>query len=414
MDRPLEKRVRYKKLLKRFGPAFLLTVLAVVVLTSAFGWLKPSVRRTEIRTCSVERGPVEATITASGTVVPEYEHVVTSPVDTRVSRILKNPGDPVDAGEQIVELDVSEARLDLDRVDDRISLKQVEREKAKLDLAGKVNDWRNESEIKTVELEYLDYEAERCRNYQGVGLFTLDDLRKAEKDAERARIELRQIQETIAHAEQALATELRRLDLEIGILRKERADAARRLDLALGTTDRAGVLTWVVRSEGTAVRRGDEIARVADLSAFRVEVTVSDIHGERMAPGLPVLVRSGDTTLHGRVANVLPMVENGVITMEVTLEEKRHPVLRQNLRVEVFVVTAREENALRVCRGQFLNVDGTPAVFVVRGDKAERTEVRFGLKNFEYYQILEGLHEGDEIILSDMEDHQHTREVKIR
>ena len=100
--------------------------------------------------------------------------------------------------------------------------------------------------------------------------------------------------------------------------------------------------------------------------------------------------------------------------MEVTLEEKRHPVLRHNLRVEVFVVTAREENTLRICRGQFLNVDGTPVVFVVRGDTAQRTDVRFGLKNFEYYQILEGLHEGDEVIISDMEDHQHTREVRLR
>jgi HlyD family secretion protein len=169
-----------------------------------------------------------------------------------------------------------------------------------------------------------------------------------------------------------------------------------------------------VPSEGAAVRHGDEIARVADLSAFRVEATVSDIHGQRLSPGQPVEVRSGDVRLRGRVSNVMPTVENGVITMEVALDDKRHPILRHNLRVEVYVVTASEKNALRVKRGQFLNVDGVHMVFALRDDKAFRTPVQFGLKNYEYYQVLEGLSEGDEVIISDMSDHEHTREVKLK
>jgi HlyD family secretion protein len=318
------------------------------------------------------------------------------------------------AGEPIVELDASESRLALERLDDRVALKKVEREQMKLDLAEQLNELKNQSEIKTLDIEYLEYEAQRCRDFLDEGLFTLDDLRKAEKEAERARLELRQLNESIEHTVKSLETKLKRLDLELSILRKERDEAAHRLDLATGATDRAGVLTWVVPKEGAAVRRGDEIARVADLSAFRVEATVSDVHGERLSPGQPAEVRSGDVKLRGRVSNVMPTVENGVITLEVALENKRHPVLRHNLRVEVYVVTASEKNALRVKRGQFLNVEGIHVVFALRDNKFVRTPVEFGLKNYEYYQILDGLSEGDEVIISDMSDHEHTREVKLK
>jgi HlyD family secretion protein len=414
MDRPIGRRERSKKLLRRYSPSLLIAAAAVFLIIVAFGWIVPSVSRTDVRTAVVERGFIEATITASGTVVPLYEHVVTSPVDTRVKRILKTPGDSLSAGEPVVELDASEARLALEKLDDRIALKKVEREQMKLDLAEELNELRNQSEIKKLDVDYLAYEAQRCRDFMDEGLFTLDDLRKAEKDVERARIELRQLDESIEHTGKTLQTRLKRLDLELSILGKERDEAAHRLDLATGSTDRAGVLTWVVSSEGAAVRRGDEIARIADLSSFRVEATVPDVHGQRLSAGLPVEVRSGDTRIRGTVSNVRPMVENGVITLEIALDNRRHPVLRHNLRVEVFVITASEKNTLRLRRGQFLSVNGENMVFVVRGEKVVRVPVEFGLKNYEYYQIVGGLNEGDEVIISDMSDHENRTEVRIK
>jgi HlyD family secretion protein len=414
MDRPIGRRERSKKLLRRYSPSLLIAAAAVFLLIVAFGWILPSVSRTDVRTAVVERGFIEATITASGTVVPLYEHVVTSPIDTRVKRILKTPGDSLLAGEPVVELDASEARLALEKLEDRIALKQVEREQLKLDLAEELNELKNQSEIKKLDVNYLAYEAQRCRDFMDEGLFTLDDLRKAEKDVERARIELRQLDESIEHTGKTLQTRLKRLDLELSILGKERDEAAHRLDLATGATDRAGVLTWVVPSEGAAVRRGDEIARIADLSSFRVEATVPDVHGQRLSAGLPAEVRSGDTRLRGTVSNVRPMVENGVITLEIALDERRHPVLRHNLRVEVFVITASEKNTLRVRRGQFLSINGDNMVFVVRGEKVVRVPVEFGLKNYEYYQVVDGLSEGDEIIVSDMSDHENRTEVRIK
>jgi len=414
MDRPIDNAVRKKRLIRRLLVPTVAVALAVGAILLILGWITPSVDQDDIRTAPATIGVVEETITASGNVVPEFEHVITSPIDTRVLRILKTPGDSLAPGEPIVALDVSESRLALDKLGDQIALKQNEQAQARQEMDSRIADLQGQDAIKQLELQSLEFEAERNRQYFDMGLFSQDDVRKSETDAERARIELRQLSDRMERARVDLVTRLEGLGLELSILEKDRDEAARRLDLATAASDRAGVLTWVVPSEGSAVRRGDELARMADLSAFRVEATVSDVHGQRIGPGLPVLVISADTRLTGRVTGVRPMVENGIITMDVELDDKQHAILRHNLRVEVYIVTSREANALVVPRGQYLNVEGVPMLFVVQGETAVRTAVSFGLKNFEQYQILEGLSPGDEVILSDMSEYRHVREVKIR
>ena len=85
----------------------------LVVLTSALVWgadlLRPSVRRDRVRTVRVETGALEASLTASGTVVPAIEHVISSPIDARVLAVLRRVGDQLKAGDAIVRLDASDS-----------------------------------------------------------------------------------------------------------------------------------------------------------------------------------------------------------------------------------------------------------------------------------------------------------------
>ncbi len=414
MDRPIDSKTRIRRIARRILIPVAVLGLAALGFAALTGWIRPSVQRSRIRTARVDRGPMEAVISASGTVVPEYEHVITSPIESRVTRILLAPGAPVEAGEPIVLLDAGETKAAVEKLDDLIALRGNEREQAILEQARQKSDLDTRRRIQELELKSREYDVERNRRLGEAGLVSQDEMLKAETAAEKARIELRQIDESADNLARALERKLRGLDLEIAIHRKDRDEAARQLERATAASDRPGVLTWVVPREGTSVRRGDPLARVADLSAFRVEATVSDIHAARIAPGLVAIVRSGDDRLEGRVTGVRPTVENGILTLEVALDDKSNPVLRPNLRVDVFLVTTREEDSLRLRRGDYLTVDGSPAVFVIRGDTAVRTPVRFGISSIDYYQILEGLAEGDEVIVSDMSDKMHVKEVKLK
>ena len=100
--------------------------------------------------------------------------------------------------------------------------------------------------------------------------------------------------------------------------------------------------------------------------------------------------------------------------MRVALAERAHPSLRPNLRVEVFIVTDHRDRALRVRKGSSTSGDGVQQVFVVRGDLAVRTRVRFGVASFDFVEALEGLSAGDEVVVSDMTDYQRLSSIRLR
>jgi HlyD family secretion protein len=202
---------------------------------------------------------------------------------------------------------------------------------------------------------------------------------------------------------------------EIRILQKERAEIQHQLDLATTKADRDGVLTWAPFEEGATIRKGEVIARIADLNSFRVEATVSDVHATRLAVDLPVKVKINDTTcLTGKVSSILPTIQNGIITLLVNLEDKSNSALRSNLRVDVFIITASKDNTLRIKKGPFVNGEGAQEAFVIRDGTAFKTPVRLGFSSFDYYEVTEGLSEGEEVIISDMRDYIHMKEVKVK
>jgi HlyD family secretion protein len=159
---------------------------------------------------------------------------------------------------------------------------------------------------------------------------------------------------------------------------------------------------------------GEVVARIADLDSFRVEATVSDVHSSHLATGLPVRVMIDGQPLTGRLANVYPTIENGAVRFAVDLDDARHPKLRNNLRADVLVVTASRANALRVPKGPFSGGGATETVFVIRGDRAVRRSVRFGVSGYDHLEVLDGLSEGEEVILSDMNDYEHLDQVSLR
>jgi len=414
MDRALEPQFRSRRRWLRLGQAALIPVVLVLAGAGLRGSLRPSVRRGELRTAYVARGPVESAVQALGTVEPLVEHVLTSPIDTRVLRVRKTPGARVAMGEPIVELDVGPAELAVSTLDEQIALKRNERAQLELELETTRASLHRRAEIKKLELQSLRYEAGRSRTLFERGVYSEDAARKADTDVARAEIELRDIDETLAASERTCAARSRSVDLEIGILDKQRREAANTLLVASTAAPDSGILTWVVSEEGAAVRRGDPLARVADLSAFRIEATVSDAHAERVQAGMRVTVEAAGAALPGTVRAVHPAVANGTLRFEATLDSPSDPRLRANMHVDVHAITAHKDSTLRIRRGTFTAPDGATWAFVVRGERAVRTAFRLGITGWDYYEIVAGLAPGDEVIVSDTMEFIHHREVVIR
>jgi HlyD family secretion protein len=414
VDRPLDEAVIRTRSRRRWQLAAAGLLLAFIVLGWGPSLLRPSVERARIRTSVVDAGPLESALGAAGVVLPEVEQVLTSPVDARVLKVRRRAGDPVKAGETIVEIDLAQAELAVAALDRDLALKRNEEHRKRLALESSLNDVEGRYESKGLDLGAKRAVLERKRELHAAGLVSVQELREAELAEAQAAIELKQLDKARAIARAANAAEVEGLALEVASLRGRRADAWRERQRGAARAEHDGVVTWTLTEEGATVRRGDAIARVADLSAFRVEGSVADVNSPRMAVGLPVRVDLGELELRGSVAAVDPTIRNGVMTFTVALEDRSNAALRPNLRVDVFVLTERKARALRVERGPFATGEGTQNVFVVRNGIARRTRVRLGVASPTHLEVLEGLSEGDEVIVSDMADYLHAGEIRVR
>jgi HlyD family secretion protein len=414
VDRPLAPEVKTRRLAFRGALSILAIATLATTLLGARSLLRPSISRARIRTARVDVGPVEAILTGSGTVLPEREQVLSSPIDARVLQVLKRPGASVAPGEPILELDVAESALALARLDQSFALKENQQAKARLDLASTLSSLKSQVEIKRLQLETFEASRERNEKLFAQGLVSEELLRQSRLDEARARVEVTQLSEAKDLATKTAENEERGLTLERDTLLKEREEARRTLRLATTRADRRGVLTAIVPEPGATVHRGDVLARIADLSSYRVEATLSDVHAARIAPGLPAVVELNETLLPGSVTRVLPTIQNGVLTAEVALEQPAHPLLRSNLRVEVRFVLARKERALRVAKGRLEGSGAAPELYVLSGGTAVKTPIRLGLTGSDRWEVTDGLREGDQVIVSDMREFGDAREVAIR
>jgi HlyD family secretion protein len=415
MDREIDIRVRRTRTYRRVGTGVVTAAAVGTLLFVAPQWLRPSVDRDDVRIATVERGDLEATVRASGTVVPAVERVLSSPVDARVVRKLREPGAVLQAGDPILQLDTSATRLELEKLEERLVQNDNDREQLRLELENTVAGLERDIETQRLDLEIAQYRLDQNVKLGTEGLVSENMLKESEVTVKKASIRLKQLEDEIVAARESHQARLDRIELDARILRSELEETRRQLELASTRTEHAGVLTWVIDEAGATVRRGDVLARIADLESYRVEATVSDAYATRVEVGRAVHVLAGEESLSGELSTIFPTIENGALRFTVDLEAPSHPALRHNLRVDVIVVTGFRPDVLKVPRGPYIRGGGDlHQVFVVRGDRAIRTDVRLGMVGHEYYELLDGLEEGDEIIVSDMRKRLHAKQIRVR
>jgi HlyD family secretion protein len=414
MDRDISPEVRRRRLVRRVATV----LIAIAVIGFSFGatleWLRPSVKRRDLQFARVERGTVDATLQGSGTVLPAVEQVVSSPLEARVLRITRRPGDRVRAGDELLILDNSSTRLEFERVGERLTQKQSESATLTLQIEESISDLRAELQQKKLDAEILHLKAEQMKRLREAGLTSDQDALAAATAARKIDIELVQTEEKIARTARSGQARIAAARSEAGLLQKDREESRRQLELSMMRADRDGIITSLIQEEGTTVRRGDILARIADLSSFRVDATISDLHAAALTVGMPVRVRIDEATyLNGRISSIEPRIENGAVKFHIALDNASNRKLRNNVRVDVYPVAGRRENVLRIKRG-YLGHGDQEGVFVVRGDSLVRVPVRWGLGGQEHIQPLSGLAPGDEVVISNMTDYAGVKTLRLK
>lgn len=413
MDREIAPEARRKVLAKKVATAILAIAVLVFLFAATIEWLRPSLDRRKIQMARVERGAIAATLEANGTVVPLVESIVSSPVEARVLRVGRRAGDRVSIGDELLTLDTSQSQLEAARLNDQVSQKESQETELRLRLEETVANLRAQIEQKKLDAQIVHYSAVQKATLRKEGLIAEEDALAAAALAKKTDIELRQLDEALTRAIRSRDAQLTASRASLAMVQREREESRRQLELAMLRADRDGVLTSIVQEAGATVRRGDVLARIADLSAYRVEASISDVHAAKLAAGMRAKVMLEGAAIGGTIDTVDPRIVNGVVRFFVTLDQPAHPRLRNNLRVDVAVITGSRNHTLVIRRGALGRTNANHA-FVVRDNAAVRVPVRFGLAGTDEIEILDGLSAGDEVVISDISEYEDVGELRLK
>jgi HlyD family secretion protein len=413
MDKNIENEVISKKRKKTY---FVLSLIAVAILASAFllrSSFATSIKRSAITTAVVDRGSIENTLNASGEVLPEFEEVITSPINASVKSVILDAGTTVKAGQSVLTLDKSAAETDYQKLRFMLESKNNDVAKLKLELDKSYYDIKSNNTIKQLLINSLEADVENAKRLYKAGGATREDIEKAELALKVARQEKLQLENEAKSKQQTMGVEMREASIAADIQLNDLRELERKLKLADVVANRDGVVTWVNKNIGVAIQQGEALARIADLSSFKVQGSISDTHLDELHNGMPAVVRVNDVNLQGIVTNVQPSVQNGIITFNVQLNERNNSLLRPNMKVDVFLVTSSQKDALRVKNGPAFKGTATQDIFVLENGKAVRKTVNVGMSNFDFVELKNNVKQGDVIIISDMSKYKNSKEITI-
>jgi HlyD family secretion protein len=155
-------------------------------------------------------------------------------------------------------------------------------------------------------------------------------------------------------------------------------------------------------TQKAAVQQDAALLTVVDLSALEIEFRVAETYAGTIAPGMQADVSFGGKTYAGEVSSISPEVRQGEVTGRVRLREVP-PGLRQNQRVSVRILMDKRDDVLKVERGGFYEAGGGATAYVVKDGVAEQRPIKTGAVSVREIEILDGLAEGEQIVISDTE-----------
>ncbi|WP_237038874.1 HlyD family efflux transporter periplasmic adaptor subunit [Phocaeicola faecalis] len=415
MDREIPKEVRdkeRKKMLVKYGAIGIAGVVCIALLIS---FMRSSVNRKDLVFSEVDSGIIEVSVSASGKVVPAFEEIINSPINTRIVEIYRKGGDSVDVGTPILKLDLQSTETEYKKLLDEEQMKRYQLEQLKVNNNTYLSDLAMQVKISAMKLNRMEVELRNERYLDSLGSGTTDKVRQAELNFNTGKLELEQLRQQYANEKEVKAADLKVKELEFNIFTKSLAEMKRTLDDAQIRSPRKAILTYINNQVGAQVPQGTQVAVISDLSHFKVEGEIADTYGDRVAAGGRAIVKIGNEKLEGTVSSVTPLSKNGVISFTVQLVEDNNKRLRSGLKTDVYVMNAVKEDVMRIANASYYVGRGEYELFVQDSDnEIIKRKVQLGDSNFEYVEVVSGLQPGDKVVVSDMSNYKNKNKLKVK
>ena len=415
------KRSPKSKLKKRIRTGVLIAIGVVAIGGITYGLSKmkpaaPTLDRSTAVIGTVKRGEMVREVNGNGTLVPQVTRWVPAPADGRVEKILVQAGVEVSAGTVIVDL--SNAQMEQQALDAEFQVKTAEADAENLKVRLESEGMTQQAQIASINAEYsqakLQLDTDEVLAKQGlVADLLLKVSRVHVQDlANRLRVE----QQRLAVTGKSNKAQMKAQDSRVQQLRalaRLKRDQVEALKVRAGTN---GVLQQVSVQEGQQVTPGVNIARIADPASLKAELKVAETQINDVKEGQEAIVDTRNGLIHGRVSRIDPAAREGTFTVDITFTESLPSSARPDLSVDGKIELERLRNVLFVDRPAFGQAQQTVGMFKVSpdGQEAVRTQVKLGRTSVSTVEILNGLREGDQVIISDTSSMDNYNQIRLR
>jgi HlyD family secretion protein len=395
-------------------------VLAVAILTILVRRLKPAaptVDRSTIWTDSVKQGPMLRQVRGLGTLKPREDAIrqIPAQTDATVVRILMLPGSNVTPDTALVQL--SDPQVTQAAVDAQLALKAAEADLKNTAVKLQSDLMAQKSTAATVnaDFEQAERQAKTDQALFKLGVVSGLAYQNSQGNADQLSTRHDLEEQTVAINEKAIESQL--------AVQRAKVDQAKALaDLKQHQLDAltvragiAGVLTDLPLAAGQRVTAGTMLATIVEPNQLKAELKIAETQARDIEIGQPASVDTHNGIIQGTVSRIDPAVQNGTVTVDVKLIGEMPQGARPDLSVDGTIDLQRLANVLYVGRPAFGDENSTINLFKVDpdGKGAERVQVKVGRASVTSIQVLQGLHEGDTVILSDMSRWDNTDRIRL-
>ena len=414
--RPEFKRQKRKRQII-WGAVGLVCLGAVSVGVSRLKPAAPEVDKNTVWVGTVKRGSMLRQVRGLGSLIPSQEFTRQIPAETEatVVRIFKLPGSQVKA--DTVLLEMSSPQVEQEAVDAALQLKAAEAEYQSLRVKLESDLMNQKADAATVNSDYtqakLQADTDKALYEMGVisGLAYKNSKSKADELTTRNNIE----GERIDINQKAIATQMAEQQAKVDQIRALAELKQKQLDALKVRAGIEGVLVDLPLQVGQHVTPGTMLAKVVQPDHLIAELKIAETQARDVQIGEPAVIDTHNGTADGTVMRVDPAVQNGTVTVDVKLTGDLPKGARPDLSVDGTVDLERLDNVLYVGRPAFGQEDSTISLFKIEpdGKTGVRVPVKVGRASVNSIQVLEGLKEGDTVILSDMSRYDNTDRIKL-
>jgi HlyD family secretion protein len=382
-------------------------VVLVALVTMGLSRLKPAapgVDRSTVWIDSVKRGPMLRQVRGLGTLTPVDIQWIPAATDGRVEKIPVLPGTQVQPN--TVLLILTNPQLMQETLDANLKLKAAQADYKNLEAQLESQVLTQKSLVAQANAEYNEARMQAETDQQLNKLGVISDLNRKIADGKAQQLQVRdQIeQERLTNSSKVLQAQLLAKQAEI---EQDRALAQLKQTQVQNLTVRAGirgVLQEQPLKVGQWVTPGTTLAKVVQPDHLKAELKIPETQAKDIQLNQPASVDTHNGIIAGHVMRIDPAVYNGTVTVDVALDDPLPSGARPDLSVDGTIDLERLSNVLYVGRPAFGQENSTVGMFVLQpdGKTAVREQVKLGRSSVNTVEILGGLKDGDQVILSDM------------